>query len=69
MENKQITDTLIKLNMPNDIAFSNIAQKACVTGTTLPSGYIVPKFGHWVINSNFLINIEKIVQDIKEKPE
>ena len=69
MENKQLTDTLIKLNMPNDIAFSNIAQKACVTGTTLPSGYIVPKSGHWIINSNFLINIEKIVQDIKEKPE
>ena len=69
MENKQITNSVIKLNKPNEIAFSNIAQKACVTGATLPSGYIVPKTGYWIINSNFLIDIEHVVQDIKEKPE
>ena len=64
----KITNGIIKLNKPNDIAFSNIAQKACVTGTTLPSGYIVPKSGYWIISSNFLINMETF-EDKKEKPE
>ena len=62
----KITNSLIKLNMPNDIAFSNIAQKACVTCTTLPSGYIVPKSGYWIISSNFLIDMEKFET---KKPE
>ena len=40
MENKVISNALIKLNKPNDVAFSNIAQGAKITGTTLPSGYV-----------------------------
>ena len=68
MENEKITTGLIKLNIPNDIAFSNIAQKACVTGATLPSGYVVPNTGYWIIASNFLINVEKF-ETMKKKPE
>lgn len=47
---------IIKLNKPNDIAFSNIAQGATVTGAILPSGYKIPTLGNWVIKDNFVIN-------------
>ena len=47
---------IIKLNKPNDIAFSNIAQGAKVTGTILPSGYKIPTYGNWILKDNFVIN-------------
>ena len=47
---------IIKLKKPNDIAFSNIAQGAKVTGTILPSGYKIRAHGNWVIKDNFVIN-------------
>ena len=44
-----LTKHIIRLNKPNDIAFSNLAQGAKITGATLPSGYKVPNHGTWVI--------------------
>ena len=58
---------IIKLNQPNDIAFSNIAQKAVVTGATLPSGYKIPIHGNWVIKDNFVINMENPQDSSKTK--
>tara|TARA_A100001011_G_scaffold399933_1_gene511149 strand:+ start:571 stop:786 length:216 start_codon:yes stop_codon:yes gene_type:complete len=63
------SNNIIKLNKPNDIAFSNIAQNACVTGATLPSGFKVPESGQWIINSNFLVNTDEVVTKSKVKPE
>ena len=50
---------IIKLVDTKDIAFSNIAQNAKVTGATLPSGFKVPSSinDNWIIHKNFLINI------------
>jgi hypothetical protein len=47
---------IIKLNKYNDIAFSNLAQGAKITGAILPSGYKVPNHATWVIKDNYLIN-------------
>lgn len=57
---------IIKLTNENDIKFSNIAQMAKVTNTTLPSGFKVPESnnGDWIIYKNFIINVpEKIEQN------
>lgn len=58
---------IIKLNKSNDIAFSNIAQGAKVTGATLPSGYKIPIHGNWVIKDNFIINMENPQDSNKTK--
>ena len=63
-----LTKHTIRLNKPNDIAFSNLAQGAKITGATLPSGYKVPNHGTWVIKDTYLINMETF-EDKKEKPE
>ncbi len=49
---------VIILNNINDINFSMIAQKASVTGATLPSGLKVPNSGNWIIIDNYIVNIE-----------
>ena len=53
-----ITKDVIKLNHLNDISFAQIAQQATVTGAILPSGYQVPKEGHWIIKNNFIVNVD-----------
>ena len=55
-----LTKHIIRLNKPNDIAFSNLAQGAKITGATLPSGYKVPNRGTWVIKDTYLINIDEV---------
>ena len=55
-----ITNYIIKLNQPDDIAFSNIAQNAIVTGAILPSGYKVPNTGHWIIKKDFIVDKETL---------
>jgi len=55
-----LTKHIIRLNKPNDIAFSNLAQGAKITGATLPSGYKVPNSGTWVIKDTYLINIDEV---------
>ena len=37
-----------------DVPFTQMAQEAIVTGAILPSGYQVPKNGHWIIKGNTL---------------
>tara|TARA_Y100000589_G_scaffold279463_1_gene275445 strand:- start:63 stop:269 length:207 start_codon:yes stop_codon:yes gene_type:complete len=54
------SEHIIKLNQPNDIAFSNIAQNATITGAILPSGYKVPEKGKWIIKDNYLVNIDEV---------
>ena len=49
---------VIILNNINDINFSMIAQKASVTGATLPSGLKVPNSGNWIIIDNYIVNVE-----------
>ena len=61
------SENIIKLNKPNDIAFSNIAQGAQITGATLPSGYKVPEEGYWVIKDTYLINLNKVLNVIDSK--
>ena len=52
---KKENNELIELKDPNDIAFSNIAQNATVTGATLPSGLKIPNDGIWKIYSTMII--------------
>ena len=49
-----------KLNQPDDIAFSNIAQNAIVTGATLPSGFKVSTTGKWIIKNDFIVDKETL---------
>ena len=51
----------IKLNHPDDIALSNIAQNAIVTGATLPSGFKVPESGKWVVKNDFIVDKETLL--------
>ena len=57
MENKHISNRIIKLENYNDINFSNICQEATVTGAILPSGFQVPIVGTWIVSANYLLNI------------
>ena len=41
-----------------------IAQKASVTGATLPSGLKVPNSGNWIIIDNYIINLKYISENI-----
>ena len=52
---KRENNELIELKDPNDIAFSNIAQNATVTGAILPSGLKIPNDGIWKIYSTMII--------------
>ena len=63
-KNKQeyIGNYIIKLNQPDDIAFSNIAQNAIVTGATLPSGIKVPESGKWVVKNDFIVDKETLLK-------
>ena len=46
----------IEFTEPVDIAFSEIAQKSLVTGTTMPSGLKIPTRGNlWRIINNYAI--------------
>ena len=47
--NTHTMESTIQLADPHDILFSRIAQRAIVTGATLPSGLVVPKEGMWII--------------------
>ena len=58
-----ITKDVIKLNHPSDISFAKIAQQANITGAILPSGYQVPKEGHWIIKNNFIVNLLKNIDN------
>ena len=53
------TKEMIHLKHEQDIAFSNIAQNARVTGAILPSGLQVPKSGDWVIQNNSVVLLKK----------
>ena len=57
-------DNVIVLNNINDVNFSMIAQKASVTGATLPSGLKVPNSGNWIIIDNYIINLKYISENI-----
>ena len=52
-----MSHNVIILEHPQDVAFSTIAQKSLVTGSILPSGLEVPKYGKWMIVDNFIINL------------
>lgn len=54
---------VICLTKPSDIAFSNISQKAFVTGATLPSGLKVSPFGDWRIINNYIVNVGYLTND------
>ena len=62
-----LSENIIKLNKPNDISFSKIAQGAKITGAILPSGYKVPDEGYWVIKDTYLINLNKVLDVIESK--
>lgn len=47
--NTYIMQSSIPIVEPQDIFFSQIAQRAVVTGAKLPSGLTVPKDGMWII--------------------
>jgi hypothetical protein len=55
------TINVICLTDPSDVAFSHIAQKATVTGATLPSGFNVPTYGIWKIIDNYIINVDYLI--------
>ena len=62
-KNKQHQHTcnyIIRLIEPDDIAFSNIAQNAIVTGATFPSGFKVPTTGNWIIKNDFIVDKETL---------
>ena len=62
-KNKQQQHTgnyIIRLIEPDDIAFSNIAQNAIVTGATLPSGFKVSTTGKWIIKNDFIVDKETL---------
>tara|TARA_Y100000996_G_C22010404_1_gene432473 strand:+ start:249 stop:467 length:219 start_codon:yes stop_codon:yes gene_type:complete len=61
-QQKIITNYIIKLSQPDDIAFSNIAQNAIVTGATLPSGFKVPAEGNWVVKNDFIVDKETLLK-------
>lgn len=64
---KHTGNYIIWLNQPDDIAFSNIAQNATVTGATLPSGFKVPTTGKWVVKNDFIVDKESLCKlDFKE---
>jgi len=48
---------IIKLTNQNDLIFSQVAQKATVTGATLPSGLKISPFGDWKIIDSCIVNI------------
>ena len=52
-----MSHNVIILEHPKDIAFSTIAQKSLVTGSILPSGLEVPKYGKWIIVDHIIINL------------
>ena len=54
---------IIKLTEPNDLIFSQIAQKATVTGATLPSGLKISPFGDWKIIDSCIVNIGYLTND------
>ena len=54
---------IINLTDPNDLIFSKIAQKATVTGATLPSGLKISQFGDWKIIDSCIVNIAYLSND------
>ena len=54
VSNIKLCDDTIVINHPMDVPFTQMAQEAIVTGAILPSGYQVPKNGHWIIKGNTL---------------
>jgi len=54
---------IINLTDPNDLIFSKIAQKATVTGATLPSGLKISPYGDWKIIDSFIVNIAYLTTD------
>lgn len=54
---------IINLTDPNDLIFSKIAQKATVTGATLPSGLKISPFGDWKIIDSCIVNIAYLSND------
>ena len=54
---------IIKLTDQNDLIFSQVAQKAPVTGATLPSGLKISPFGDWKIIDRCIVNIGYLTND------